>query len=90
MVRVGSSMNAQDVGNLLWAYGKLEQAPGAEAWSALEAAVVRVAQDMVPQAVSNSMWSYATLDRSPGADARASLEAGGLHSSTFQLNLSRF
>ena len=75
MARVGSSMNAQDVGNLLWAYGKLEQAPGAEAWSALEAAVVRVALDMVPQAISNSMWSYATLGRSPGADARAALEA---------------
>jgi hypothetical protein len=57
VLRVGPLMNAQEAANTTWSFATLGLMPGAEAWAALEAAVVRVGLGMDAQNVSNTIWS---------------------------------
>jgi hypothetical protein len=60
-VRVASSMNPQDLADIVWAYATLGRAPEPETWKALETAAVRVAPGMVPQNLASTVWAYASL-----------------------------
>jgi len=71
---VARDMTPQATANTFWALGKLEKAPGPEAWAALERRVPQVAPDMTPQAVGNTAMAYARLNISPGPEAWAALE----------------
>ena len=75
MARAGPRMNAQDMATTLWSAATLRRMPGAEAWAALETAVVRVGPGMNAQGVASTLWSVAMLGLMPGAEARAALEA---------------
>ena len=44
--------------NVSWSFATLGWEPGAEAWTALEAAVVRVAPRMNTQDVANTLYSF--------------------------------
>ena len=58
MVRVAPRMNPQEASNIIYSYAKLGRLLGAEAWAALEAAVVRVAHNMNAQDVANNLWGF--------------------------------
>mmetsp|Transcript_3578 Transcript_3578/g.8483 ORF Transcript_3578/g.8483 Transcript_3578/m.8483 type:complete len:99 (-) Transcript_3578:226-522(-) len=54
-------MTPQEVSNTLNGFGKLERAPGPEAWAALELAVVRVARQMNEEQVVNTISALVKL-----------------------------
>ena len=67
-------MVPQAVANTVYAFGKLERAPGPEAWAALELAVVRVARVMKSQDAANTFWAFSKLEKAPGPETWAALE----------------
>jgi hypothetical protein len=68
-------MDPQAVSTIMWVLATRGWIPGAQAWAALEVAVVRVGPGMGPEELSNIAWSFATLGRVPGSQAWAALEA---------------
>jgi len=75
VVRVGPSMNGQDIANTWWAYATLGREPGAAALAALAVAVVRVAPGMNEQAVASTILAHAALALMLGTAAQAAMEA---------------
>ena len=75
-MRVGPSMNSQDVAMTARSFATLGMTPGAEAREALEAVAARLAPSMNAQNVATTLWSLLSLTATRGR---------GLHSSTFEL-----
>jgi hypothetical protein len=77
-MREAPSMNAQGVGNTLWALATLGWQPANGARSLLEGVALQLARSMNSQNVANTLWAFATLGWQVEGPLRSALESAAI------------